>query len=96
MSKAFEEIKEGLDEMIAYARGEETGVKLRQVAQVDVAAVRKRLGMSQAQFAILFRVSRGTLQGWEQHRREPEGPAKVLLRVIDREPEAVLRALRAA
>jgi putative transcriptional regulator len=49
--------------------------------------------MSQSQFATVFGVSVGTLRGWEQRRRVPEGPAQVLLAVIDREPEAVLRAL---
>jgi putative transcriptional regulator len=93
MSKAFDEIREALEEAIAHTRGEETGVTIRQVARVDVAEIRTRLGMSQAQFADVFGFSRGTLQGWEQHRREPDGPAKVLLRVIEREPEAVLRAL---
>ena len=93
MTKAFDEIREALEEAIAHTRGEETGVKVRQLARVDVAALRARLGMSQAQFADMFGFSLGTLQGWEQHRREPEGPAKVLLRVIEREPEAVLRAL---
>lgn len=96
MSKAFDEIKEALEEAIAYTRGEPNDVTVHPVVRVDVAAIRARLGMSQARFATVFGVSRGTLQGWEQHRREPEGPAKVLLRVIEREPEAVLRALRAA
>jgi len=94
MSSAFDEIEEALQEAIAHTRGEPTGVTARQAVRVDVASIRARLGMSQAQFAEAFGFSRGTLQGWEQHRREPDGAAKVLLRVIEREPEAVLRALR--
>jgi putative transcriptional regulator len=93
MSRAFDEIKAALEEAIAHTRGEPTGVKVREVPRVDVAALRARLGMSQAEFADVFGFARGTLRGWEQNRREPEGPAKVLLRVIEREPEAVLRAL---
>ena len=42
----------------------------------------------------MFRVSVGTLRGWEQRRRHPQGAALTLLRVMDREPEAVRRALR--
>lgn len=61
-----------------------------------VRAIRERLGMSQAAFARMFGISVGTLQNWEQGRRQPEGPARMLLRVIDREPEAVRRALREA
>ncbi len=56
-------------------------------------AVRKRLGLSQVAFAARFGVSIGTLRDWEQKRRRPEGPARVLLTVIDREPKAVERAL---
>lgn len=59
----------------------------------DVKAIRERLGLSQARFAALMGVSARTLQNWEQGRREPEGPAKALLRVVDRQPEAVLQAL---
>ena len=44
----------------------------------------------QAQFARAFGISLDTLQNWEQGRREPTGPAKVLLRVASRHPEAVL------
>ena len=59
-----------------------------------VRAIRERLAMSQTTFARLFGISIDTLQNWEQGRRQPEGPARMLLRVIDREPEAVRRALR--
>jgi putative transcriptional regulator len=60
---------------------------------VDIAATRRRLGLSQSEFAAWFGISPGTLRNWEQGRRVPEGPARVLLRVIEREPEAVRRAL---
>lgn len=63
---------------------------------VDVAAIRAKTGLSQERFAALFRISLHTLRNWEQGRRAPEGPARTLLMVIDREPEAVKRALDAA
>jgi putative transcriptional regulator len=59
-------------------------------------AIRERLGLSQSRFASIIGVSVRTLQNWEQGRREPEGPAKALLRVVDREPQAVLQALHAS
>lgn len=59
-------------------------------------ALRERLGLSQSRFASIIGVSVRTLQNWEQGRREPEGPAKALLRVVDREPQAVLHALHAS
>jgi DNA-binding transcriptional regulator YiaG len=62
---------------------------------VDVAALRKRLGMSQGVFARTFGLSVGTVRDWEQKRCQPDRPAQVLLRVIDREPQAALRALAA-
>lgn len=62
-------------------------------AEPDVRAIRERLGLSQSRFAAMIGVSARTLQNWEQKRREPEGPAKALLRVVDRSPQVVLEAL---
>lgn len=59
----------------------------------DVRALRERLGLSQEAFAERFHLSLRTIQDWEQGRRIPEGPARVLLQVIERDPEAVERAL---
>jgi putative transcriptional regulator len=61
-----------------------------------VRAVRERLKLTQGEFAKRFGLSERTIQEWEQGRAEPEGPARILLRVIDREPRAVERALRAS
>jgi putative transcriptional regulator len=52
--------------------------------------------LSQSEFASRFGIALGTLQDWEQQRKRPEGPARVLLLVIDRDPDAVTRALVAA
>jgi len=60
---------------------------------VDVAALRGKLGLSQARFARAFGLDVGAVQAWEQHRRRPDRTARVLLAVIAREPEAVMRAL---
>jgi putative transcriptional regulator len=63
---------------------------------VDVPMIRARLGLSQAEFAGRFGIPLSTLQDWEQGRRKPEGPARVLLLVIQNEPKAVQRALNHA
>lgn len=63
------------------------------IPDVDVRAARQRLGMTQSAFAARFGVALPTLRKWEQGKRRPEGPARVLLRVIEREPDAVQRAL---
>lgn len=65
------------------------------LAAALVRTVRMRLGLSQAEFARRFRVPVGTLRDWEQNRRQPDATALAYLRVIAREPEAVLRALAA-
>jgi len=57
-------------------------------------AMRARLGLSQRGLARLIGVSVDTLQNWEQGRRQPSGPAVVLLTVLERDAEAVMRALR--
>ncbi len=59
-------------------------------------AVRKRLGLSQAEFAARLHVPVGTLRDWEQNRRQPDAPALAYLRVIAREPDMVARARAAA
>ena len=55
--------------------------------------VRRRMSLTQRAFAARFRVPVGTLRDWEQGRREPDAPALALLRIIEREPDAALRAL---
>ena len=93
---AFEKIMDGLNDAIAFAEGDSTRGVIRkvEVRNVDISALRRRLGLSQSRFAAIFGFSPKTIRNWEQGIRQPEGPAKVLLRVIEREPEAVLRALR--
>ncbi|HTW68300.1 MAG TPA: helix-turn-helix domain-containing protein [Acetobacteraceae bacterium] len=84
-------------EVAAHLRGEVT-LPSYQVAvpdEVDVAALRVRLGLSQAQFARAFGLDIAALQAWEQHRRRPDRTARILLAVIAREPDAVMRALAA-
>jgi len=58
-----------------------------------VAATRTKLGLSQSKFADLLGISVKTLHNWEQGRRKPTGPAKVLLKVAAKHPEAVLEAV---
>lgn len=85
-------------EMAAHARGELDlqEYQVRVPPQVDVTAIRKRLGLSQAEFARRFGFSPRAVQDWEQGRRKPETAARAYLLVIEREPKAVDRALRGA
>jgi putative transcriptional regulator len=63
---------------------------------VDVRALRRRLGMSQERFARSFHLSVGTVRDWEQGRSVPDRPARVLLKLIERNPEIVLKTLQAS
>jgi len=63
---------------------------------IDVRKIRRSLKLSQTQFAAKFGLQASTIRDWEQHRRKPEGAARVLLQVIKKEPEAVSRALEHA
>jgi putative transcriptional regulator len=78
---------------LTYARGEREGFVAHVPEEVDVVAIRTRLGLSQVEFATRFGFKLDALQNWEQDRRRPDGAARAFLRVIEREPEAVLRAL---
>lgn len=69
--------------------------RMRVPRPIDVAAIRAKTGLSQHRFARAFRISPHTLRNWEQGRRAPEGPARALLLAIERDPKAVMRALRA-
>ena len=62
---------------------------------VDVKAIRRKTGMSQQKFARIFSLNLAALRDWEQQRRMPRGPARALMQIIDREPEAARRALQA-
>ena len=79
MGKAFESIKQGLTEAIGHAKGTQAGVKVWRPAAVDVAAVRGRLGFTQAQFAARFGVSVGTLRHWERGDHLPTRPRRGLI-----------------
>jgi putative transcriptional regulator len=81
---------------IARDDADPTTYKVHVPAKVDVRAIRTKLKMSQNAFAARFGILPSTLRDWEQNRRHPDGAARVLLMVIDKEPDAVTRALEPA
>lgn len=93
---AYESVAKGLNEAIAFARSEETGARVHRIAvpTVDVAEIRARTGLSQSAFARSIGVAKGTLLNWEHGRRQPTGPAQVLLAMIARKPSLVTELLR--
>lgn len=86
-----ERIVEGLEQAVAWTRGESgrARVTLVQVPNVDVRDVRQRMGLSQAQFATKFGFPPATLRNWEQGRARPDASTRVLLAVIAKHPSAV-------
>ena len=88
---AYESVSKGLEEALAFADGNMTAAKVHEVSviDVDVAEVRQRTGLSQAEFARSIGVAKGTLLNWEHGRRHPTGPAQVLLALIAKKPSVV-------
>ena len=78
---------------MAYAKGEREGFVAHVPETVNVKAIRRKLGYSQSKFARTFGFNLDAVQNWEQGRRSPDLTARALLRVIEREPDAVRRAL---
>ena len=89
----FESLKQGLKEAGAIRRGELAPGRVTEINIPDAKTVRAKVGLSQSEFAQLIGVKVATLRNWEQHRRQPTGPAAALLTIVEKEPEAALRAL---
>ena len=92
------EIIQGLEEIKAWKRGD---VKLKSfISEMprasEVPVIRKGLGLSQPEFARFMGVSVATLRNWEQERREPQGPARALLLVAKKQPQAVIKAFKSS
>lgn len=89
----FESLKHSLKEATAIRRGELAPGRVTEINTLDAQSVRAKIGLSQNEFAQLIGVKVATLRNWEQHRRQPTGAAAALLMIVDKEPEAALRAL---
>ena len=97
-SKVAESLRRGLEEAVVYAKGQADvpAYRVHVASRIDVKAIRTKLGMTQEEFSGRFGFSVNTLRHWEQGKRVPEGPTRAYLIVIERDPEAVQRALTAA
>jgi putative transcriptional regulator len=96
MSKrAFEKIKAGLDSARAYLDGtaDKSLYRVHVPEKLDVKKIRTRLGLSQEAFAQTYGFALSAVRDWEQGRRRPERSARILLKIVEKEPEAVTRAL---
>ena len=91
--KDFDELIKSVREAGKIKRDEMPSSRSFMFRPDDIKKIRSKLGLSQSEFALLIGVSVSTLQNWEQGRRHPEGPARALLRIAAKNPEAVLEAL---
>jgi putative transcriptional regulator len=91
----FENLVASIKEADEIKAGRKAPCRLYEIKPPEIKTVRKKLNVSQNEFALMIGVSVRTLQNWEQGRRKPEGPAKALLRIASRNPSAVLDALHA-
>jgi len=97
MSKFAEDLIQGMKEALAHAEGNDVpGMRIHHidVEKVDAKSVRRKLKLTQDRMAMLLGTSTSGYRKWEQGQRVPSGAARTLLKVMDREPDAVLRALQ--
>jgi putative transcriptional regulator len=89
--KAFAELVSSVQDMGRHMRGEKVaGARVIRVREPNVRAIRRKSGLSQSQFAALIGVNLRTFQNWEQGRTRPTGPARALLRIVEKNPKAML------
>jgi putative transcriptional regulator len=98
MSKLGKKLIAAAREGVAIARGkaDPTTYRMHVPAKIDVKAMRRKLGMTQESFALRYGLTLSRLRDWEQGRSAPDGAVRAYLKVIEKEPEAVERALTAA
>ncbi len=90
----FNELVQSVKQGGAILRGEDAAGKETHFEEPEAGEIRAEYGLSQAKFAAMLGISVRTLQNWEQGRRHPQGPARVLLRVAARHPRAILDTVK--
>ncbi|RWF27093.1 helix-turn-helix domain-containing protein [Mesorhizobium sp.] len=98
MTKFGADLIQAMSEALAHAQGKDVpGMQVHAVdiGTVDAKSIRKKLDLTQDQMATVLGTSPSGYKKWEQGKRQPSGAARTLLRIMEREPEAVLRALSA-
>ena len=91
--KLFNELVASIEEAGAILRGEVAPSRSFHLDNMDVKKIRQKFDVNQKEFARMLNISVKTLQNWEQGRREPTGPAKILLLIADQHPDAVLQTV---
>ena len=94
--KQFSELKDAVRMMARHIKGEQvSGMRLTEVPETDVKAIREAANVSQSDFARLIGINLRTLQNWEQGRSRPTGAARALLKIVASNPKSAIKALHA-
>ena len=91
--KDFADFLKSVREMKKIKAGRQKPARVTKYSPLMIKKIRKKLQQSQWEFATMIGVSPSTLRNWEQGLRQPVGPACALLKVADKNPQAVLNAL---
>jgi len=89
----FNELLESVKQAGDIRKGKREPSRYSIIEEPDVVAIREKYDMTQQEFSSLLGISVGTLRNWEQGRRKPQGPAKVLLKIAEKRPKAILDSL---
>jgi putative transcriptional regulator len=93
--KAFGDVETALEEALAFSKGEDIGARAHIPPELDVRRIRKKMKLTQDEFAAQFGFNVARLRDWEQGRTHPDAALRAYLLVIDRKPEAVPKAFAA-
>jgi putative transcriptional regulator len=93
--ETFEELMTSIEQGGAILKGKKMPSRRFKIEDPDVPEIRRHLGLTQEKFAMLLGISLATLRNWEQGRRKPDGPARILLCIVAKHPRTVLDAVHA-
>jgi len=90
-----DQLKNSLNELVEINEGKRTPARVTevQVDDIDVSVIRHKLHLSQREFAEKYGFKISSVRNWEQGRRKPEGPAQILLKLIETQPDVIDRIL---
>ncbi len=93
--ETFDELMTSIEQGGAILKGKKMPSRKFKIEDPDVPEIRRHLGLTQQKFAMLLGISLATLRNWEQGRRKPDGPARILLCIVAKHPKTVLDAVHA-
>ena len=94
MNKVSKDLVKSLGESLKQAEGRASSTRVHVVKVPDVRAIRRKLNLSQQEFAQKYRIPLPTLRNWEQGRRQPDAPAAAYLHAIAMRPREISEALK--